>query len=122
MRGRRNGSHFVLRSEPLCPRSAEPRERAAGLEQRIDAASNLGVGFNRLGMMRLEARVDDERAGATPMLVFDERTEAVDVHRGIGARESDPEEVGKGLRGEGTVINEDDERETVDSVSLRVSE
>src|SRR4051812_28109367 len=70
-------------------------ERAAWRGEGVDATRHFGVLDKRRGVVRFEAGVDHERAAATPMFVFCEGLDAVDVGGGVGARERDPEEVAK---------------------------
>ena len=59
--------------------------------------------------MGFVAGVDDERAVATPVFVVGEAVDAINVVRGIGAGEGDPEEIVKGACGETAVIYDEDE-------------
>ena len=97
--------------------SLDPRQRSARTEQVIDAPRYFGVGFQRGGVVRLEPRVDDERASAAPVLVFDQGSEAVDVYCWVGASERYPEEVGESSGRKVGVVNEDDERELRKNIS-----
>ncbi len=62
----------------------------SGCAQGIDFFGNLRIFHERGGMVRFEAGVDDEGAGATPVFVFGETSHAVDVVGGVGSREGDP--------------------------------
>ena len=65
--------------------------------------------------MRLDAGVDDERAGTAPVLLLGEFAIAADVGCRVAAGESDPEEVVQSAGGEFAVIDEDDEGKSVKS-------
>ena len=59
-------------------------------------------------MVRLDAGVDEERAGAAPMLLLGEFAETTDVGRGVTAGESDPKEVAQRAGRKFAVVNEDE--------------
>ena len=62
--------------------------------------------------MRLDPRVDHERAGAAPVLLAKAGAETVDVGRRVRAGESDPEQVVQRPRGELGIVDHDDQRKT----------
>ena len=72
-------------------------------------------------MMRLHARVDDERTAAAPVLVLDECADTVHVVRGVAAREGDPHEVGDGRCGEARIVAQYEQRHTLQIGALQLA-
>lgn len=68
----------------------DPMQWPSASSQFVDSSSHSRV-FDQWGsVMRFDSCVDDQRAGAAPMLLVDERTDAIDVSRGIRTCEDDP--------------------------------
>ena len=86
---------------------------AAGSEC-IDPLACFRIDGQRRRVMRLEASVDDQRTGAAPVLLLAEGADASDVGRRIRSREGDPEKVGERPGSEIAVIDDDEERKTVE--------
>ena len=59
--------------------SVDPVQRTAGRGQFVDPALDLGIIDQRRSVVRLDPRVDDQRAGAAPVLLVDEGTDSLDV-------------------------------------------
>ncbi len=68
-------------------------QRTARRGQLVDPALDRGIIDQGRSVVRLDPRVDHERARAAPVLLVDERADALDVGGRIGAGEGDPEEV-----------------------------
>ena len=84
--------------------------------QRVDTPRHRGIFDQRRRVVRLQSRVDHERAATTPMFVRDEGTDAVHVRRRIAACEGHPQEVGQCVCGEVRVIDHNHERKSVDGI------
>ena len=84
--------------------------------QSIDFFGNLRIFYERRGVMGFEASVDDEGAGATPVFVFGEAIHTVDIVGGVGSREGDPKEVVEMTGCKIAVVNNEDERETIEGL------
>lgn len=65
-------------------------------------------------MKGFHTRVDDEASMAAPVFVLGEGVNSVDVGCGIAARENGPEEIVQGSTHKRCVINQHDQRESVD--------
>ncbi len=73
--------------------SVDAVERASRRGELVDAALDRRVIDQRRRVVRLDPRVDDQRAGAAPVLLLDECADSLDVGGRIGAGERHPEEV-----------------------------
>ena len=54
-------------------------QRTAGRGQRVDPALDRGIIDQGRSMVRLDPRVDHQRARAAPVLLVDERSDPLDV-------------------------------------------
>ena len=69
--------------------------------------------------MGFVAGVDNERSIAAPVFVVNEAVNTIDVVRGVGAGEGDPEEIVEGACGEGAVTYDEDEGQTFEGLGSK---
>ena len=92
-------------------------QRTAGRGQLVDLALDHGIIDEGRSVMRLDPGVDDQGAGAAPVLFVDKGPDSLDVGGRIGPGESYPEEVAFIPGGEFAVVHNHDQRKAVDWVS-----
>src|SRR5207302_288649 len=75
--------------------SDNPMQRPAPRREGSDALGYSRILFQRRRVVRLDPGVDDQRAGAAPVLLAGEGADAVNVRGRVGAGERHPQEVGQ---------------------------
>ena len=96
--------------------SVDSMQRPAGRGQGVDPTLDLRILFEWRSVLGLNGRVDDEWTATAPVLLVDERIDAFDVCRGIGASECNPKEVPKIPGRELAVIDNHDQRERANGI------
>ena len=96
-------------------------QRPAPGRQGVDAPGNFRVFNQRRRVVRLAPRIDDERPAAAPVLLFDNGADAVNIGRGVRARERRPQPIVQRPRGELAVVDHDHERKAIDGIVLAVA-
>ena len=65
--------------------------------------------------MRLDPRVDHQRPATPPMLAYDRSTNSVNISGRVASREGNPKPIPERPSSEVAVVNQRDQRETVQS-------
>src|ERR1051325_9495126 len=92
-------------------KSDDPVQGAPFLPESIHPFFDHGIFFKNGSVVRFDACINNERAPAPPVLIFNKTINAINIGGGIAARESGPEKIVNVRCQELTVVTKDDEGE-----------
>ena len=89
-------------------------QRPARRSERLYLFCNIGI-FNKRGcVVGLVARINNQRPIAAPVFIFNKTINTVNIMRGIGPCERDPEKIVERARTKRAIIDNKDKRQTIE--------